>query len=128
MSQSLVKKYLLSKHKLRKDNYIQLIARSPEQVQVCWQISGELKQIARRQGGQRLTLRIYDVTDIDLNLQVPHSVQQVSCDEAEHERSLQVPESGEYIAELGYDTPEGRWLRLVRSPLVQVPRSELRSN
>jgi hypothetical protein len=39
------------------------------------------KKDLRRQGGQQLALRLYDVTDIDLNSQGAHSVQEYLCDE-----------------------------------------------
>jgi hypothetical protein len=80
------------------------------------------KKDLRRQGGQQLALRLYDVTDIDLNSQGAHSVQEYLCDELAREWYLPIPVSDrDYVINIGYRCADGRWLVLARSPLVRIP-------
>jgi uncharacterized protein len=61
------------------------------------------------------------VTDMPLNQQQPHSVQQYEIDELTMNWYLPLPVSDrEYTAELGYLASGGRWLSLVRSNTVRV--------
>lgn len=90
-----------------------------------WEIPQEQQREVQRQGGHKLMLRLYDVTDIDMDRQTPHSVKQFDCYESEPD--LHVPievDDRDYVAELGYVTEEGRWLKLARSPHVHVPACE----
>lgn len=88
-----------------------------------WEVSQSTKDALKGQGGQKLMLRLYDVTGLeDIDNQVPHDVKQFDCNETEQD--LHVPialDDRDYIAELGYVTAEGRWLKLARSPHVRVP-------
>jgi hypothetical protein len=83
-------------------------------------------QELKRQGGERLKLRIYDVTSIDINRQSPHTVQEYDCSElAEPDRHVPIPtDNRDYIADLGYVTQDNRWLSLARSAHVRVPACE----
>ena len=79
---------------------------------------------ARQQGGQKLQLRVYDVTDIDVDTDPPHTVQQFDCDESTDQIQVPVSQEGcDYIAEIGYVTDINQWLPLCRSNLVFVPAS-----
>jgi uncharacterized protein len=62
------------------ESRIVLMPRDPQWAYVYWDISNEHKEELRRQGGFRLALRFYDVTDVDLSYQNPHSLQQYECD------------------------------------------------
>lgn len=87
-----------------------------------WEVSEDQKAKFREQGGRKLALRLYDVTDIDLNHQIPHSVKQFDCKGIEPD--LHVPiavDNRDYVAELGYVTEDGHWLKIVRSEHVRVP-------
>lgn len=89
-----------------------------------WEVPEPEKATLRRQGGRKIMLRLYDVTDIpDMDQQIPHSVKQFDCDD--QSQDLHVPiavDDRDYVAELGYVTDEGHWLKLARSPHVRVPR------
>lgn len=92
-----------------------------------WEIpSAELDDI-RRQGNRKLGLRLHDVTDIpDLDRQNPHSTKQFACDENLQDLHLLVPvDDRDYVAELGYETSEGRWVSLATSERVRVPTCTL---
>ena len=104
------------------ESRIVLMPRDPEWAYVYWDVSNEHKEEVRRQGGYRLALRLYDVTDIDLNRQSAHNLQQYDCDELANNWHLPIPVSDrDYVAEIGYLTLDGRWLMLVRSNPIHVP-------
>lgn len=104
------------------ESRIVLLPRDPQWTYVYWDVPNAHKEELRRQGGSRLALRFYDVTDISLDYQRPHSVQQYECDELAREWYLPVPVSDrDYSVEIGYLTADGRWLVLARSAPVRVP-------
>ncbi len=104
------------------DSRIMILPRDPQWAYAYWDISNEHKEELRRQGGQQLALRLFDVTDLDLGIQSPHSVQEYGCDEMAREWYLPLPVSDrEYLLEIGYRTWDGRWLKLARSESMRVP-------
>jgi hypothetical protein len=56
------------------ESRIVLMPRDPQWSYVYWDIPNEQKESLRRQGGTRLALRLYDVTDLNLEFQRPHSL------------------------------------------------------
>lgn len=104
------------------ESRIVLLPRDPQWAYAYWDIPNEHRAQLRSQGGQQLALRIYDATDLDLNHQVPHSVQEYPCDELAREWYVPIPVSDrDYIVEIGYRTFDGRWLLLSRSAAVRIP-------
>ena len=104
------------------ESRIVLMPRDPQWAYVYWDVPGAHKEELRRQGGQQLALRIYDTTDIDINSQAPHSVQEYLCDEMAREWYLPIPVSDrDYVADIGYRCADGRWLVLARSASVSIP-------
>ncbi len=104
------------------ESRIVLMPRDPQWAYAYWDIPNDHKEVLRHQGGQRLALRFYDVTDIDLNSQSPHSLQQYECDEMAREWFMPIPVSDrDYVVEIGYMAADGRWLLLARSLPVHVP-------
>ncbi|MGB3510679.1 MAG: DUF4912 domain-containing protein, partial [Microcoleaceae cyanobacterium] len=103
-------------------NLIVLMPRDPEWAYAYWDIPNQRKEELRSQGGQQLALRIYDVTDINLEYQSPHSIQEYPCDEFAREWYIPIPVSDrEYALEIGYRCADGRWLVLARSARVHIP-------
>jgi ABC-type phosphate transport system substrate-binding protein len=103
-------------------SWITLLPRDPQWAYAYWDTPNEQKQALRQQGGQRLALRFYDVTNVDLKHQNPHSLQQYECDEVARDWYIPVPISDrDYIVEIGYVTGDGRWLMLARSNAVRIP-------
>lgn len=101
---------------------IVLMPRDPQWAYAYWDITNEAKEEMRRQGGQQLALRIYDVTDVNLAFQVPHSIQEYPCDELAREWYLPIPVSDrDYVIDIGYRCIDGRWLILARSAPVRIP-------
>lgn len=104
------------------ESRIMLMPRDPQWAYAYWDVPNERKEELRNQGGQQLALRIYDVTDIDINNQAPHSVQEYLCDEMAREWYLPIPVSDrDYVADIGYRCADGRWLVLARSASVTIP-------
>ncbi len=89
-----------------------------------WEISPADAEIARQRGGIQLLLRVYDVTDIDIDTEIPHSMQQFDCDELTEQVQVVVYQEGcDYLAEVGYITANNQWLPLCRSESIFVPAS-----
>jgi hypothetical protein len=104
------------------ESCIVLMPRDPQWAYAYWDIPNSHKEALRQQGGIRLALRFYDVTDIDINTQRPHSLQQYESDELAREWYIPVPVSDrDYVIEIGYLCADGRWLMLARSPKTHMP-------
>ncbi|MGD2181191.1 DUF4912 domain-containing protein [Lusitaniella coriacea] len=104
------------------ESRIVLMPRDPQWSYAYWDISNEHKEELRRQGGQQIALRLYDVTDINIEHQAPHSVQEYPCDELAREWYLPIPVSDrDYATDIGYRCADGRWLVLARSAPVRIP-------
>jgi Flp pilus assembly protein TadD len=104
------------------ESRIVLMPRDPQWAYAYWDIPVEHKEELRQQGGSYLALRLYDVTDIDLNHQNSHSLQQFSCEEMARDWYLPIPVSDrDYIVEIGYLTNNSGWLMLARSAPTRIP-------
>ena len=104
------------------ESRIVLLPRDPDWAYAYWDVSNEHKEQLRQQGGQRLMLRLYDVTNLDMTSQAPHSLQQVDCHEMARSWYLEMPVSDrDYVTEIGYLTADDRWLLLARSAPIRVP-------
>jgi len=101
---------------------IVMMPRDPEWSYVYWDVPNEHKEELRRQGGQQLLLRLYDVTNLDLEVQYRNSVQEYPIDELAREWYIPIPTSDrDYICEIGYRCPDSTWLMLARSGSVHTP-------
>jgi phosphate transport system substrate-binding protein len=99
-----------------------LVPRDCKSAYAYWEVSDEDKAALRRQGGEKMALRLYDVTDIELDQQPAHWMQEYDCRELDPDLHVAIPtDDRDYLVELGYVTPEGNWLRLVRSQFARVP-------
>ncbi len=104
------------------ESRIVLLPRDPQWAYAYWDIPNEHKQELRNKGGRRLALRFYDVTNVDIYTQSPHSLQQYDCGELAREWYLPIPVSDrDYTVEVGYICDDGRWLMLSRSAPIHVP-------
>jgi hypothetical protein len=104
------------------DCRLTLEPRDNGQVYVSWNVAEAYQQALRNRGGQQLTLRIYDATNLDIDYNQPHSVQTYVCNETDQDKLVDVPAGDrDYVADLGYFTDDNRWLRLVRSVHVHIP-------
>jgi hypothetical protein len=104
------------------ESRIVLLPRDPQWAYAYWDVPNDHKEDLRRQGGQQLALRLYDVTDIHLDYQSPHNVQEYLCDEMAREWYMPIPVSDrDYVVDIGYRCADGRFLVLARSAPVKVP-------
>jgi uncharacterized protein len=104
------------------ESRVTILPRDPQWAYAYWDIPNDAKEELRRQGGQQLALRLYDVTDIDLNTGGAHSIQEYLCDELAREWYMPIPVSDrDYALDIGYRCADGRWLVLARSSTVRIP-------
>jgi uncharacterized protein len=104
------------------ESKIVLLPRDPQWAYAYWDITTEHKQDLRAQGGQQLALRLYDVTNINMGVQSPHSIQEYPLDEMAREWYLSIPVSDrEYLLDIGFRCADGRWLVLARSAEIRIP-------
>jgi phosphate transport system substrate-binding protein len=101
-------------------NQIILVPRNGHDAYAYWEVSPTQKQSLRDMGGEHLKLRIHDVTNIDMDVQPPLGTQEYACDAYSQDKHVTLPDRDrDYLAELGYTTADGRWLRLARSLSVR---------
>ncbi len=106
-------------------NRMILVPRDADSAYAYWEVSKARQAALKQQGGENLTLRVHDVTDIDFDKHPPHSTQQHPCSELEHDKHVPISRSDrDYIAELGYLTKDNRWLRLAQSDAIRVPAAQ----
>ncbi len=99
-----------------------LVPRSQTGAYAYWEIAEVHRQALKNQGGQTFALRIHDATNLELDYQAAHRTEEYSLHETDPDRHVTVPiPDRDYVAELGYLTADGQWLRLVRSLHVRVP-------
>ena len=101
---------------LYSDGQITLVASSTTQAYAHWEIPVSLKRQLREQGGQRLAVRLYDVTNADVNIELPTICQEFECSDSAWDLELPISQiEHRYLTEIGYVTEDGRWLMLARS-------------
>lgn len=99
-----------------------LLPREPQWAYVYWDISPQKQQQLKAQGGKYFTIRLYDVTDINLESQYPQNVQEFLCGDIARAWYLPIPVSDRiYVVDIGYRCEDGRWLQIARSPQVKIP-------
>ena len=104
------------------EGQISILPRSAEWATIRWTVPRSLRADVPRQGGERLVVRLYDVTELDLATQNPDRFQQFDCDDLAVSCNVPIPASDRtYIAEIGYLNAEDRWTQFAQSTPVWVP-------
>lgn len=99
-----------------------LVPRNCTNAYAYWEIPADATVALQQQGAQKLVLRLYDVTGVDIQHQPPVSLQEFDCEAQAQDRHLPIrTDNRDYLAELGYVTSDGRWLPVARSEPVRVP-------
>ena len=99
---------------MQQSSRIVLTPRNEKKAYAYWEVSDQAKAVVKAEGGYQL--RIYDVTDIDMDKQPPHSVLTYAVNEADCDRAVPLPAADrDYIAEIGYRADDGTWFDLARS-------------
>lgn len=103
---------------------IQLTPQPGSKAQVTWEVPDIARAAAKQHGGQQRQVRLYDITGIDPEKQPPHRANKYVCSEASQSMLVAVPQADrDYVAEIGYEAPGNRWLRLARSAPARIPAS-----
>ena len=104
------------------ESRIILTLRTPRAAYAYWEIPEAVKAAQRQAGGQRWSLRIHDVTGIDLDYQPPHHTQEYACDQQTQDMHVAIPMGDrDYLADLGYVSANNQWLSVIRSFHVRAP-------
>lgn len=99
-----------------------LTPRGPDSAYAYWEVPESHKQRIRKdEGGQKLALRLYDVTGLEFDRHPAHSIQEFECDELDQDLHIPIPQTDrDYLVELGYVTYQGRWVKLAQSDPVHI--------
>ncbi len=101
---------------------ISILPRSAEWATLRWDVPRSLRADVPRQGRERLVVRLYDVTGLDLATQTPDKFQQFDCDDLALSCNVPIPASDRtYMAEIGYLSADDHWTRFARSTPVWIP-------
>jgi phosphate transport system substrate-binding protein len=93
---------------------------SAEQAHVAWQIPDPQQTTLNNAGVSQLTLRLYDVTELDLSYENPQLVQEYPGEALSHNRLIPIPATKrDYITEIGYIVDSDRWVAIARSEIVR---------
>ncbi|MEM6252724.1 MAG: DUF4912 domain-containing protein [Cyanobacteria bacterium P01_D01_bin.156] len=104
----------------------ELLLASPngKRLHAQWDIPSESLAAARRQGGETMVAKLYDVTDYQPGADLPEPAAQVECSDQDVDAEFALPAADRnYMAAVGYQTAEGRWLPLAQSEPLQVAQS-----
>ncbi|MBF2028694.1 MAG: DUF4912 domain-containing protein [Oscillatoriales cyanobacterium C42_A2020_001] len=104
-----------------------MVPRNSQDAYVYWEVPETHKAELKAQGGQKLIVRVHDVTDA--NQSGAASVRQYEADERSPDLHVPIPAPHRnYIAELGYVTQTNQWLSIGRSAPVRVPSTAISSS
>ncbi|MGB3190124.1 MAG: DUF4912 domain-containing protein [Limnoraphis sp.] len=105
---------------------ITLMLSDNQSIDAHWELPRAARVAAQAQGGQKFQLRIYEVTEVDLETQSVQNLRRYNCHELIQQ--LQIPNleaDCDYLAEIGYVTEDDEWLMLARSNSVRISGSAL---
>lgn len=92
-----------------------LVPRSDTEAYAYWEVPERGMQTWREQGQPKLSLRLYDVTDLSQQ-ELPHLYQQFDCNVHDSDVHLNIPNSNRnYVAQLGYRNAQQQWVCLAQS-------------
>ncbi len=104
------------------DEKLVVLVRDPFWIHAYWDITPKSIDRMHAQGGQRMALRVYDVTDLVFDGQNAHTWFEIPAAEYVRNWNIQLPSDGRnYVVELGWVTQEGRFIQALRSNTVDVP-------
>ncbi|NES66459.1 MAG: DUF4912 domain-containing protein, partial [Okeania sp. SIO2D1] len=108
-----------------KSCWIAIVPHDNQSAYVHLVVSQAAKDAAKQQGGQQYQLRIYDITDVDIDSQKAQKIQQYDCEESIQKQKIPINVSSlsyvDYLAEIGYVTDNLQWLRIACSNPLRIP-------
>lgn len=105
-------------------NKLVVLPVNPNWLHVYWDLSEKTSEsLMNLPNGFRIVLRIYDVTFIDFNGNNAHRTFEISIDlRTMKNYYVNVPmPNADYLAELGYVSPDGEFHPIIRSNLCKTP-------
>lgn len=104
------------------EDFVILLPRQPQLCYAYWDVSVATSVASEEEKQKSLVLRLYDVTDIDLDRQKPNNIQEYPCMQVRGYWYIPIPVSDhDYVLEVGYRDSRGNWTKIVRSHSVKVP-------
>jgi len=101
---------------------LNVLVRDPFWIHAYWDLTPKTIERMHALGGQRMALRVYDVTDLVFDGRNAHTWFEIPAPEYARNWNIQVPTDGRnYLVELGWVSAEGRFLPTLRSNVVDVP-------
>ncbi|MGL6281412.1 MAG: DUF4912 domain-containing protein, partial [Microcoleaceae cyanobacterium] len=107
------------------ESRIILVPRYFRDAYAYWELQENQIDQAKQNGGQQLVLRICTVSEDPLN-DLAEKIIEFPCTELSQDLHLTVPDSADYLAEIGYKTSDGMWISLAKSEIVHIPVSSAR--
>ena len=100
------------------DHSMLLKPKNAEWAYATWHIDGQ--EVLLDNGISRLSLRLYDVTNLDLSYQTPQLIQVYELEPGVKQKYIPIPQSDrDYIAAIGYNIGDD-WLTITSSQRVRV--------
>ncbi|HEY9764062.1 MAG TPA: substrate-binding domain-containing protein [Trichocoleus sp.] len=97
------------------------VPREEDRLYTAWEIVEEERTAAKRKGGDALAVRLYDVTNQPAGAPLSAPVDEQECYELARDWYVALPKRDRtYLAEIGYKTAAGDWLKLARSSPLRV--------
>ncbi|MEM1255595.1 MAG: DUF4912 domain-containing protein [Cyanobacteria bacterium P01_H01_bin.21] len=101
---------------------IVLTLRDSQNAYAYWEIPGKHLAEVKRQGGETMMIRIYDVTGRNKNASLSAPAAEFPCLESNPDLHLPIAvDDRSYCAEVGYLTADSHWLPIAKSASVRVP-------
>ncbi|NEZ62113.1 DUF4912 domain-containing protein [Leptolyngbyaceae cyanobacterium CCMR0082] len=99
-----------------------LTPRNDRHAYAYWEIPQEHLAEVKRQGGETMMLRLYDVTGRSKNSPLPTPTAELPCLESTPDLHLPIEGDGRnYCAEVGYLTNDNQWLPITKSAPIRIP-------
>ncbi|MBX2864874.1 MAG: DUF4912 domain-containing protein [Leptolyngbyaceae cyanobacterium MAG.088] len=99
-----------------------LTARDCRNAYAYWEIPQERLNETKRQGGEKMIIRIYDITGRSKNSPLPSPAAEYPCLEANPDLHLPIAvDDRSYCAEVGYLGKDNEWFPVAKSDPVRVP-------
>lgn len=87
-----------------------------------WEIPQERLTEVKRQGGETMMVRLYDVTGRSKNAPLPSATAEFPCIESNPDLHFPIAvDDRSYCAEVGYLSADNQWLPITKSDQVRVP-------
>ncbi len=104
------------------DEKLTVLVRDPFWIHAYWDVTPKTIDRMHAQGGARMALRVYDVTDLVFDGHNAHTWFEIPAAEYVRNWNIQLPADGRnYLVELGWVTGEGRFIQALRSNVADVP-------